>query len=97
MTAKEKTEAERDALQIEASIMAGECTVDVQGHSQVLRVVGLRSSCGSIRNGDGISFAFDRDGCWVISREELRRLVAAADALDAAEQARLAMSAPGEE
>jgi hypothetical protein len=85
-----------ELLALAASIDAGEYVVDVQGHPQILRVYGLRSSCGNICRGRGISFEFDREGSWVISREELRRLVAAADALDA-EESRLAMSAPGEE
>jgi hypothetical protein len=74
-----------EMLALAEKIEAGEHTIDVQGHPLLLRVIGLRSSCGNIEDGRGISFEFDGEGCWVIPREDLRRLVAAADALDAME------------
>ena len=37
-----------------------------------------QSSCGPIS--DGVSFRFDGDGCWVVSLETLRQIVAEEDA-----------------
>jgi hypothetical protein len=37
-----------------------------------------RSWCGPIS--DGVSFRFDGDGCWVVSLETLRQIVAEEDA-----------------
>ncbi len=46
----------------------------LEGHTKKhLKCVGLKSECGQIK--DGIAFAFDGDGGWVLDYNELVELV----------------------
>ena len=48
------------------------------GHVE-LRVVSLRSNCGTIKN--GIAFAFEGEGGWVVDFNDLKSIVKAAEKL----------------
>ena len=51
-----------------------------RGHMKNLRVSALLSGCGDIKLPDGVSLAFENEGCWVVTLDDLRDLVAGAEA-----------------
>lgn len=54
--------------------------VKVQGHTKALSIHSLACSCGDVEDYTGVSFQFDDEGPWVIGLDELKAIVAAAEA-----------------
>lgn len=64
-----------------------EFEVPVAGATKPLYCSPGTSQCGSIR--DGVAFRFRGEGCWVVSLETLRKIVADEDARRAERAGRL--------